>query len=515
LKMFARKLPLILCLCLLVSVGSIGFESQLSSASTAINGTLFQYFEWHTPDDGEHWNRLNQDAANLKNVGITAVWLPPTSKGRNSSDVGYGIYDAYDLGEFDQKGTIRTKYGTKAQLIGAVDSLHANGLHVYGDVVMNHRMWADATEIVGAVEVDGNDRNKEITGQYDIEAWTQFNYEGRNGTYSTFKWNASHFDGVDWDQKQQKNAIFKFKGLSKSWDWEVDTENGNYDYLMGADIDWDNAEVQSELRNWGKWYADTLKLDGVRLDAVKHIKFTGMRDWLNNLRADTGKSNLFAVGEYWSGDLNKLNNYLTAVNGNMSLFDVPLHYNLYHAGNSRGRYDMRTLFDNTLMMNNPTKAVTFVDNHDSQPGQALESTISEWFKPTAYAAILTREQGYPMVFYGDYYGTNDGKISSHKAVIDKLLKARTQYAYGTQRDYFDHGDIIGWTREGNATAKSGLATIATDGNGGSKWMYVGTANSGETWIDLTGIRRDKVTINADGWGEFFVNRKSVSVYVQQ
>lgn len=35
-------------------------------------------------------------------------WLPPAYKGIGGKDeVGYGVYDVYDLGEFDQKGTIK------------------------------------------------------------------------------------------------------------------------------------------------------------------------------------------------------------------------------------------------------------------------------------------------------------------------------------------------------------------------------------------------------------------------
>ena len=35
-------------------------------------------------------------------------------------------------------------------------------------------------------------------------------------------------------------------------------------------------------------------------------------------------------------------------------------------------------------------------------GQALESFIESWFKPSAYAIILLRNAGYPCIFYGDY-----------------------------------------------------------------------------------------------------------------
>ncbi|WP_245891199.1 alpha-amylase [Desmospora activa] len=482
---------------------------------TATNGTLFQYFEWHLANDGNHWNRLGQDAAALREKGITAVWIPPAYKGMQQNDVGYSAYDLYDLGEFNQKGTVRTKYGTKDQLQAAISQLHNQNIQVYADVVLNHKLGADETETVTAVEVNGGNRNQEIGGDTTIEAWTRFDFPGRDNTYSDFKWRWYHFDGVDWDQSQERNAIYQFRGDGKGWDWEVDTENGNYDYLLGADVDMDHPEVRQELKDWGTWFANTAQLDGFRLDAVKHIQFAYIAEWLRDVRSSTGKE-LFAVGEYWANNVGALENYLNKTGWSLSLFDVPLHYNLYDASNAGGQYDMRRILDGTLVKAHPVHAVTFVDNHDTQPRESLESTVEEWFKPQAYALILTRESGYPSVFYGDYFGTGDGEIPAMNASIDPLLEARKTYAYGPQHDYFDHPDIIGWTREGDADhPKSGLATILTDGSGGSKWMYIGKSRAGQTWVDLTGNRSDRVTINSDGWGEFPVNGGSVSVYVQE
>lgn len=482
---------------------------------TGTNGTMFQYFEWNLANDGNHWNRLGRDAAALRQMGITAVWIPPAYKGMQQNDVGYSAYDLYDLGEFNQKGTVRTKYGTKDQLLAAVTQLHGHNIQVYADVVLNHKLGADDTETVTAVEVNPWNRNQEIGEDTTIEAWTKFDFPGRGNTYSAFKWRWYHFDGVDWDQSRQQSAIYKFRGEGKAWDWEVDTENGNYDYLLGADLDMEHPEVQRELKNWGTWFVNTAQLDGFRLDAVKHIQFSYTAEWLQHVRSSTGKE-LFTVGEYWANNIGALENYLNKTGWSLSLFDVPLHYNLYEASKADGHYDMRQILNGTLVKAHPVHAVTFVDNHDTQPRESLESTVKEWFKPHAYALILTRESGYPSVFYGDYYGTGDGSIPALKATIDPLLQARKIYAYGPQHDYLDHPDIVGWTREGDADhPKSGLAAIMSDGDRGSKWMYVGQSRAGQTWVDLTGNRPDRVTINADGWGEFPVNNKSVSVYVQQ
>ena len=110
------------------------------------NGCMFQYFEWYLPDTGDLWKQLTQDAQSLSEKGVTAVWIPPAYKAIKTEDVGYGVYDLFDLGEFNQKGAVRTKYGTKEELIKAIDTLHKFQIEVYADTVLNHKAGADFTE---------------------------------------------------------------------------------------------------------------------------------------------------------------------------------------------------------------------------------------------------------------------------------------------------------------------------------------------------------------------------------
>ena len=49
--------------------------------------------------------------------------MPPAFKATNEKDVGYGVYDLFDLGEFNQKGTVRTKYGFKEDYLQAIQAL--------------------------------------------------------------------------------------------------------------------------------------------------------------------------------------------------------------------------------------------------------------------------------------------------------------------------------------------------------------------------------------------------------
>ena len=87
-----------------------------------------QYFEWNLPNDGKLWVHLKEDAKHLHDIGITSVWIPPAYKADEQQDEGYAVYDLYDLGEFDQKGTVRTKYGTRHELNEAVAALYRESI---------------------------------------------------------------------------------------------------------------------------------------------------------------------------------------------------------------------------------------------------------------------------------------------------------------------------------------------------------------------------------------------------
>lgn len=490
---------------------------------TQINGAIMQYFHWYTPNDGTLWDKVKNDAQHLKEKGFTAIWLPPAYKGMNGiNDVGYGVYDLYDLGEFDQRDTIRTKYGTREAYLDAVKSIQTAGMQVYADTVLNHRMGADETEKVKATPFTQWNRLKPKGEMYEITTWSKFTFPGRGDKHSSFKWNWQHFDGVDYDHDKQddKGTIYLFEG--KEFDDYVALEKGNFAYLMGCDVDFQNPEVREEMIRWGQWYLDTTGVDGFRLDAIKHIASWFFPEWLDAMQNHADKP-LFSMGEYWYNNVGTLNWFVDAVGGKMSVFDVPLHYNFYDASKTGGYYDMRRILDNTMMQQRPTHAVTFVENHDSQPLQALESPVEPWFKPLAYALILLRQEGYPCIFYADYYGAEyedkgrDGNrysiyLPPHRWLIDKFLEARQNYAYGPQYDYFDHWDVIGWTRLGDEEHPKAMAVIMSNGPGGSKWMEVG--KPGATFVDITEHIKEPVVTNEYGWGEFHTPGGSVSVWIQ-
>ena len=192
---------------------------------------------------------------------------------------------------------------------------------------------------------------------------------------------------------------------------------------------------------------------------------------------------------------------------------MPLHYNFERASKDES-FDLSKILEHTLLKENSCKAVTFVDNHDTQPGQALSSFVERWFKPSAYSIILLRNEGYPCVFYGDFYGIPHDNIEPLEE-LNLLMKLRKEKAYGNQNDYFDNPNFIGWTREGDDEhIKSGLAVVISNAGDGEKRMYVGNKFAGERFIEAIGNCNEEVIIDESGFGNFKVKGKSVSVWVE-
>jgi alpha-amylase len=453
-----------------------------TQSAMVTNGVMMQAFYWDVPissTQGTWWQVLGSRAAELKSAGITALWLPPAYKGGSQSDVGYGVYDRYDLGEFNQKGTVATRYGTIGQLQTAIGAMKAQGLQVYEDMVMNHMTWADAQE-----NVNGN------------LVYTKFNFPGRGNTYSSYKWTFNNFTGT---QQAPNNGWYQWK----SWDFQPYANNDAYDNLLGSEIQYNNnAANQTETINWGNWITTKMSLDGYRLDATKHIYTPYVNQWLDAVKTN-GR---FAVSEAWFRNLQDLKNYAAATGGRTSLFDVPLHYTFQDMSNGNGAWDMRGLQFAGFTESNPTLSVSFVDNHDTDHPGALYSPVTN-LKMLAYAYILTRANGYPCVFYKDYYNYGLGNQ------IKTLNGIRQANAYGAAAEYtsINDADVYVYSRAGDATHK-GLLMLLNDGST-ARTKTVTTPFKNATLTDKTGNRTGTVTTDANGTGNFPVNARSYSVWV--
>jgi alpha-amylase len=123
----------------------------------AQNDAMMQAFYWNLPVDqaaknGTWWDNLNGKANELKNAGITGIWIPAPSKGNwGITDMGYGIFDHYDLGNYNQRGTTETRFGSRTELQNMLTTMHSTvggkpRMNVYADIVLNHVYSDDTNE---------------------------------------------------------------------------------------------------------------------------------------------------------------------------------------------------------------------------------------------------------------------------------------------------------------------------------------------------------------------------------
>ncbi|EXJ61117.1 hypothetical protein A1O7_05270 [Cladophialophora yegresii CBS 114405] len=495
------------------------------------NGTLFQAFEWYLPSPASEDNIpgtsyyavLESILPHLSAMGVSHIWIPPGCKATSVQDAGYGVYDLWDLGEFDAKNDgnpKRTRWGSRAELERLCAKANELGIGILWDAVLNHKAAADVKETSWGVKVDPKDRTKVLSKVHELETWTKFTFPGRGTKYSDMKYNWTHFSGVDYDSRNKEHGIFKFVGEGKRSDWahDVSKELGNYDYLMFADIDHSHPAVRTDILNWGAWITSRLNLGGMRLDAIKHYSLSFIADFIAHLDSATPHgSKLFYVGEYWDADTDVLEKVIKRFHGRLHLFDVQLVYTFSDFSKGR-KHDLRTIFDGTLVSRDHAHAVTFVANHDTQETQSLAAPVEEWFTPLAYALILLREQGgSPCVFWGDVFGNHGPRprLPACGGKLARIIVARKLYAYGPQREYFDSSDCIGWTRLGHKSRSNGagLAVIMTNSwDRRFKRMFVGHRHIGEKWRDVLGWDDREVAIDSRGFGTFPVGHRSVGVW---
>jgi alpha-amylase len=338
------------------------------------------------------WDHLASQANALANAGFTAVWLPPPLKGASGSfSSGYDLFDDYDLGAKDQKGTIPTRYGTREKLQRCAAVTRANGIDVYVDLVENQR--------------DGDD------GHFNFKYLDAFGKEG-GGRFSKgpgdFHPHVPEDPGVFSDQFQFGRDLAPINGTPKDH-----CSNG----LIAA----------------AEWLRRALDLQGYRLDNAKGVSTVFVQRLLNS-KAMAGK---FAVAEFADGNTQLIENWANAVQHRSSAFDFPLHFALKDMCNNPDSFNMASLDHAGLAGMDPQGAVTFVENHDTDRGGVGGPIVRN--KMLAYAYILTSE-GYPCVFYRDY--STDKNCFGLKNQIDRLIQIHQQLAEGPTQQRWKDGGVL-------------------------------------------------------------------------
>jgi alpha-amylase len=359
-----KKRYLISLLLCLLYLGSGAAQAQTTVKKVVLQGFWWDYYNNNYPFNWADY--LAELAPRLKAMGVDAVWIPPTPKNKNATnDVGYSPFDQYDLGDKYQKGATRTRFGSKDEFLRMVAVLHANGIEVVQDVVLNHTDGAGTSTGAGGQDPETTYSMQSNSG-YKTFRYSSFGTPlpeaGDSGpayAQRTGRWpkNYPNFHPQPGHNTTSGDLAAPYFGPDYCYGNDGGTDG--YGPLSPAYLAlFPNAYnptqtagySQTQARNWAVWMKKQTGVDGFRWDAVKHFSYNAQQDISYNLKYNAGWASggaaMFNVGEFVGGK-SDLDGYVANVQGQnggtdflMGTFDFDLRGAIYNMVNGNGNYNL-------------------------------------------------------------------------------------------------------------------------------------------------------------------------------
>lgn len=413
------------------------------------------------------WDHLAAQANALRRSGFTAVWLPPVTKGKSGAlSIGYDVFDDYDLGAKNQKGSVPTRYGTRQQLQRCAAVMRANGLEVFVDLVDHQR-----------------------AGGHDFT----YRYAGANGAASMGRFPK---DPPNFHPQAPPEPNVVDRSLSFGDDLAPITGKPK-DYIFNGLID------------AADWLTRALDLQGYRFDDAKGTS----TDFSFPLFTEKSMKGKFVVGEFFDRSVQNIGNWVfgnPGMRGVASAFDFPLRFLLANMCDSAGNFNMSSLDGAGFTSRAPLNSVTFVENHDTDAKQPIVSN-----KMLGYAFILTIE-GFPSVYYRDY--STDANCFGLKPQIDTLIWIHENIAQGGTIQRWKDFQVFAYERLGGDHLLTALNndprnahTITVDtGFGPNVRLHDYTGHSGDVFTDGGGRATIAIPHNVNGQSYVCYSRAGIT-----
>ncbi|MFE3497986.1 pullulanase-type alpha-1,6-glucosidase [Streptomyces sp. NPDC059175] len=348
----------------------------------------------------------------IKGLGTTAVWLAPVFKNRPVQGTGKDAsagYHGYWITDFTQ---VDPHFGTNADLTKLIDKAHAKGMKVFFDVITNH-----TADTVDYAEKQYGYRPK---GAYPYLDRDGRPFDDRSGIgrvdRDSFPYTPVHGPAAVTKVPAWLNDPTMYHNRGDST-WAG--ESAEYGDFAGLDDLWtERPEVVDGMRKiYQKWVRD-FRVDGFRIDTVKHVDLDFWTEWataLDAYAAKRGRKDFFMFGEVFSADTAVTSPYVTR-----GRLDATLDFPFQDAarayvsqGADAGRL-ARVFADDyryTTDKANAYEQVTFLGNHDmGRIGTFLkqdnpEADDAELLGRARLAdELMFLSRGNPVIYYGDEQG---------------------------------------------------------------------------------------------------------------
>lgn len=344
----------------------------------------------------------------IKSLGATSIWLSPLAD--NTQEVRMGDYHGYGHHGYWIKDhyQVEEHQGQMADAKNLVKEAHKRGLKVILDVVLNH---------VGPDHPFRADPNK--------HDW--FHNEG----------------GINWDDQRS-------------------VERGDLGGL--PDLAQDNPETYEYLMKNTLWWIEQTGVDGIRLDAIKHVQKDFWTKFVPEVKERSGKEDLFVMGEAFHGDPRVVSDYQKI--GIDSVFDLPLYYTIRETlGQGQSFRRLGERFAEDHLYPDTSQLVTVLDNHDLPRflSTAKNSFAGEGEKRLKQALTFQMAvRGVPSVYYGTESGFDGGhdphnremmifdhkpELKSHTQKMTYIRNTSDALRHGEQREMWADDDVYAFSRQ--------------------------------------------------------------------
>ncbi|HLO94460.1 MAG TPA: alpha-amylase family glycosyl hydrolase [Burkholderiaceae bacterium] len=373
---------------------------------------------------GGDWKGITQKITDgyLGGMGITALWISQPVENItaviNYSGTDSTSYHGYWARDFKKPNTA---FGAIADFQALIAAAHNAGIKVIIDFAPNHSSPADPA----------NSAFAENGRLYD------------NGTPM-----ASY--------SSDPNGLFHHNGGTSF----ASLEDGIYRNLFDlADLNHNKATVDAYFKSAIQGWLD-LGVDGLRVDAVKHMPFGWQKNWMAHIH---GYRPVFTFGEWFLGT-NEVDpaNHAFANDSGMSLLDFQYAQRVRQVlrDGSKTMQDLhQTIVDTAGQYGQVIDQVTFVDNHDMD---RFHQTGAPQRKLEQALAITLTSRGVPAIYYGsEQYMTGNGDpnnrammsgfgtgTTAYQAIrkLAALRKSNAALAYGTQQERWLSPDVYIYER---------------------------------------------------------------------
>ncbi|ODN83783.1 alpha-amylase AmyA [Cryptococcus wingfieldii CBS 7118] len=286
------------------------FASPSDSASCPLGSTTYC---------GGTWQGIISKLDYVQSLGFDAVWISPTALNVEGSTEYGEAYHGYWTSDPTQ---LNSHFGNETDLKALSSALHSRGMYLMADIALNALSSASSTLSADSLSA------------------------ANDGTL-LFKDPSNYHDRCDIDYSDEDS-------IRQCW---LTTGDDNGAVAM-MDLKTEDDTVAGVLKDWIKEYAENYDIDGLRVDASRHMG----TDFQHDLCAAAG---IFCIGEIFEDNTS----YVAGFQGDGAL-DATLGFPM-----KTGLIDTFTGSDTTSTLAgyisdaaqyyaDPTVIGTFLDNHD-------------------------------------------------------------------------------------------------------------------------------------------------------